>query len=208
MNFEGYDLEAYCRFLGDKFLEHVSRRSKDCRFRRRRFRMPPIGGGVAFAPAGPSGRNARIEIDRSGIRRDRVRPLRLQAAAARRQRVSGFRPGRVHDAAGSQESPAPHVARSRMALRRRQMRRSPEARSPQGASGIVQEVFASTESGSIQQLIHRIGTKLLADSRDFGGGPRSQQSHLGYDCRARGCARRLHRRAAALWMSGTDVDRR
>ena len=63
-------------------------------------------------------------------------------------------------------------------------------------------VFESFESGSIQQLIHRIGTRMLDDNPSIARGPpRSEQPDVGYDCRARKRARRLHRRSAAVRLS-------
>ena len=49
---------------------------------------------------------------------------------------------------------------------------------------IVRDVFRTFESGSIQQVIYQMGTRLLAgDPRNRRSASRSEQSHLGYDCR-------------------------
>ena len=54
------------------------------------------------------------------------------------------------------------------------------------ARTLVREIFEAHESGSIQQVIHRIGTALLEDSADaVGGASRGAEPDVGYDCRAR-----------------------
>ena len=161
MNFTGSDLEGYCRFLADKFLanypqvEGVQVSAEE---------IPYEGlGGPAFTPAGPERATARVEIKPgsvveacSGLRGFKL--LRLGGSA-----FHGFmrdqyttlpdlmnRPlhmwldleWRYTDAAGAFN----------------------EGRTVSRVRDLVRTVFESFESGSIQQLIHRIGTKLLDEN--------------------------------------------
>ena len=191
LNFTGNDLEDYCRFLGDDVSRNVSAGR----------RAPGLGGrdslrsrsraSVGFAPAGPERATARVELEPQRIVEAVSGIARLPAAAARRQRVPGLRARRVHDAARSAQSAAAHVARSRVALRDARRRVQRRRRSPRRSRQIVHEVFEAFESGSIQQLIHQMGTQdARRDPADRGDPSRSEQPHVGYDCRAR-------RRAAA-----------
>ena len=203
MNFQGSDLEGFCHFLATKFLakypqvEGIQVSAEE---------VPYAGiGGPAFAPSGPDRATARVELQpgrvveaRSGIRGFKL--LRLG-----RQRVSRLRARRVHDAAGSDEPAAAHVARPRLAATPILQQRSTAARWLRACAIWSVTVFESFESGSIQQLIHRIGTRMLDDNPTTRrGAPRGQQSHVGYDCRAWERARCLHRCPPALRLSGSE----
>ena len=158
MNFAGSDLEGFCHFLATKFLAtypHVEgiQVSAD--------EIPYAGlGGPAFAPAGPERAMARIELQpgrpieaRTGIRGFRL--LRLGGSA-----FHGFlrdeyttlpdlmnRPLHMWlDLDWTYADPADALNGGRVTTQVR---------------SLVREVFESFESGSIQQLIHRIGTRLL-----------------------------------------------
>jgi len=160
MNFEGSDLEGYCQFLGDKFLGTYAQVDG---LQISAFELPyvPVGGDVAFTPAGPERATARIEFDRSGIVEivsglSGFKLLRLGGSA-----FQGF----VRD----QYTTLPDLRNRPLLMWLDLEWRYVEADAAfsQGAvtghaRQIVQDVFASTESGSIQQLIHRIGTDLLA----------------------------------------------
>jgi urate oxidase / 2-oxo-4-hydroxy-4-carboxy-5-ureidoimidazoline decarboxylase len=158
INFPAWDLEGYCRFLADKFLatypqvEGVQVSAEE---------IPYEGlGGAAFTPSGPDRATARVEITpgrvveaRSGLRGFRL--LRLGGSA-----FYGFvrdhyttlpdlmnRPLHMWlDLEWGYTDPNAAFNDGRMVSRVRDL---------------VRSVFESFESGSIQQLIHRIGTKML-----------------------------------------------
>ena len=160
MNFEGNDLEAYCRFLGEKFLG-IYRQVEGLQISAFDLPYAPIGGDVAFAPAGPERATARIECDRSGI---------VEIASG----LSGFKLLRLGGSAfqgfvRDRYTTLPDLKNRPLLMWLDMEWRyiDADAAFTQGmaaeqARQIVREVFASTESGSIQQLIHRIGTDVLA----------------------------------------------
>jgi urate oxidase / 2-oxo-4-hydroxy-4-carboxy-5-ureidoimidazoline decarboxylase len=154
-------LEDYCRFLGSKFLttypqvEGVQVSAVE---------IPYIGmsGGAAFCPGGPEQASARVELGHTGLIEviSGVRGFKLL-----RLRGSSFR-GFVRDEYTTlpdlMDRPLhmwldvewrytdPAVAFSNGVLTDR-------------ARKIVHDVFQSFESGSIQQVIYKMGTRLLAE---------------------------------------------
>ena len=162
MNFEGYDFEGYCQFLATRFLgtypqvEGVQVSATEIPF-------SGLPGGTAFTPLGAVRATARVELGRdrlleamSGLRGFKL--LRLGGSAFR-----GF----VRD----EYTTLPDLANRplHMWLDLEWVYADPSAAFNGGqavalARHIVGDVFASFESGSIQQLIHRIGTRLLDES--------------------------------------------
>ena len=161
MNFPGSDLEGYCRFLADTFLasyaqvEGVQVSAEEIPYE--------TLGGPAFTPGGPERATARVEIKpgsvveaSSGLRGFKL--LRLGGSA-----FHGFvrdqyttlpdlmnRPLHMWlDLEWRYADPAAAFNEGRMVSRVREL---------------VRSVFKSFESGSIQQLIHRIGTKILDEN--------------------------------------------
>ena len=66
MNFEGDDLEAYCRFLAEKFIAKYSQ-VEGLQVSADEIPYRPIDGttgNIAFVPAGPERARAQIEIGR------------------------------------------------------------------------------------------------------------------------------------------------
>jgi urate oxidase/2-oxo-4-hydroxy-4-carboxy-5-ureidoimidazoline decarboxylase len=161
LNYEGPDLEDYCRFLAEKFLgtypqvEGVQVSAAEIPYARLR------AGGPAFAPCGPDRATARIEISRtgtvevvSGIRGFKL--LRLGGSA-----FQGF----VRD----EYTTLPEIANRplHMWMDLEWAYLVPDAAFNQGravaeARKITLDVFQAFESGSIQQIIYQIGTKMLA----------------------------------------------
>jgi urate oxidase len=158
MNFPAWDLEGYCRFLADTFLatypqvEGVQVSTEE---------IPYEGlGRAAFAPSGPDRATARVEFTpgrvveaRSGLRGFRL--LRLGGSA-----FHGF----VRD----QYTTLPDLMNRplHMWLDLEWSYTDPNAAFNDGrivsrVRDLVRGVFESFESGSIQQLIHRIGTRML-----------------------------------------------
>lgn len=159
--FSEFGLEDYCRFIGRRFLDSYPQ-VDGLQMTALQLPYAELEGGVAFVPAGPDQAFARVEMTKdgvvhavSGIRGFKL--LRLRGSA-----FQGFvrdehttlpdRPSRVlHmwldlewsyatlDAAFSDGAITEHVRT------------------------IVMNVFKSFESGSIQQIIHRMGTQIFAD---------------------------------------------
>ena len=166
LRFSGGDMESYCHFLAEKFLvtylqaegAQVSAVEIPHAF------LPQ--SAVAFAPSGPDRAGARVELNRDG------QALRLVEA---RSSITGFKLlrlggsafyGFVHD----EYTTLPDI-RNRplhMWLDLDWAYTSPSAAFNNGSvtarvREIVHEVFNGFESGSIQQIIYLIGTRILSD---------------------------------------------
>ena len=162
LNYTGPDLEDCCRFLGVKFLETypqvegVQVSSIEIPY------SSLTDDQVSFAPSGPERAIARIELNRvgtvevaSGIRGFKL--LRLGGSA-----FQGF----VRD----QYTTLPDVANRplHMWLDLEWLYSTPSAGFSSGTitaavRRLVHEVFCAFESGSIQQVIYQIGSKILAE---------------------------------------------
>ncbi len=166
LNYAGFDLENYCRFLCDKFLTTYPH-TAGAQVSASEIAYSGIAqGGMAFAPAGPDRAFARVEIfrsaeglhlveARSGIRGFRL--LRLGGSAFR-----GF----VRD----QYTTLPDIENRplHMWLDVEWTYTDFEAAFQNGAAvksmrRIVHEVFAGFESGSIQEVIYQIGCRALEE---------------------------------------------
>ena len=166
MNFSGYDLEALCRFLAEKFLnkysqtEGVQVSAEEIPYRQ------SFGGTVAFEPAGTEKATACVELHRGGAALESVevksglkgfRLLRLGGSA-----FAGF----VRD----EYTTLPEITNRplHMWLDLDWTYTNPAAGYSDGAITVrvrrmTHEVFQGFESGSIQQIIHQLGTKILAE---------------------------------------------
>ena len=162
LNFGGFDLESYCRFLATTFLAKYPQVA-GIQVTAEEIPYASLPGGPAFTPAGPERAWARVEIAApghvvetgSGLRGFKL--LRLGGSA-----FHGFvrdeyttlpdlmnRPLHMWlDVAWRHTDPEGGFDGGHAARRTRQ---------------IVRETFTSFESGSIQQLIYRIGTAMLHD---------------------------------------------
>ena len=166
INFAGDDLEAYCRFLTEKFLNKYPQ-AEGAQLTASRIPYGPLtASGVSFKPDGPDSANARIEVLRegSGLRIGEIRSgisgfrlLRLQGSA-----FKGF----VRD----EYTTLPDIMNRplHMWLDLEWSYIATEAAFSHGVitkqvRKIVHELFDGFESGSIQQIIHQIGTKMLAE---------------------------------------------
>jgi urate oxidase len=162
MNFPASDLEGYCRFLADMFLATYPQ-VEGVQVSAEEIPYAGLGGGAAFTPSGPERATARVELTpggvveaRSGLRGFKL--LRLGGSA-----FQGF----VRD----QYTTLPDLINRplHMWLDLEWSYTDVEAAFNHGrvvsrVRDLVRAVFASFESGSIQQLIHRIGTKMLDDN--------------------------------------------
>jgi urate oxidase/2-oxo-4-hydroxy-4-carboxy-5-ureidoimidazoline decarboxylase len=162
LNYEGADLEDCCRFLGAKFLdlypqvEGVQMSAVESPYAA----LP--NSEVAFAPAGPDRATARLELSRTGI---------VEIASG----IHGFKLLRLggsafHGFVRDQYTTLPDIANRplNMWLDLEWLYMDSAAAFSSGAvtrsvRGIVREIFNGFESGSIQQVIYQIGTKMLAD---------------------------------------------
>jgi urate oxidase len=162
LNYEGSDLEGCCRFLGAKFLatysqvEGVQMSAVEIPYRA----LP--NSTVAFAPAGPDRATARLELSREGL---------VEIASG----IKGFKLLRLggsafHGFVRDQYTTLPDIANRplHMWLDLEWMYTESSAGFSSGTvtadvRRIVREVFHGFESGSIQQVIYQIGTKMLAE---------------------------------------------
>ena len=149
-NFSGTDLEAYCRFLAETFLDHYPQTEG---IQVSAIEIPYEGVGE-FVPRGTERAMARIEMTRGGIVELRsglhgFKLLRLGGSA-----FTGF----VRD----QYTTLPETT-DRPLHMWLDLEWLCDAPVTSQVREIVHEVFRSFESGSIQQVIYEIGTKVLAD---------------------------------------------
>jgi urate oxidase / 2-oxo-4-hydroxy-4-carboxy-5-ureidoimidazoline decarboxylase len=162
LNFEGSDLEDCCRFLGAKFLdlypqvEGVQMSAAEIPYAA----LP--NSEVAFAPAGPERATARLELNRKGV---------VEIASG----IQGFKLLRLggsafHGFVRDQYTTLPDIANRplHMWLDLEWTYTDTAAAFNSGAvtrnvRSMVRDIFNGFESGSIQQVIYQIGTKMLAD---------------------------------------------
>ncbi len=162
LNFEGPDLEGCCNFLGTRFLakypqvEGVQISAVEIPYAA----LPECD--VAFAPAGPDRATSRVELNHAGI---------VEIASG----IAGFKLLRLGGSAfqgfvRDEYTTLPDIANRplHMWLDLEWTYVESSAAFNSGAvtaavRGIVHEVFRGFESGSIQQVIYQIGTKMLAE---------------------------------------------
>jgi len=163
MNFDGDDLEGYCRFLAVKFagkypqVEGIQVSADEIPYEG----FAEGDGPAAFSPAGPERARALIEIDRSGIVdiTSGIRGFRLLRLGG-----SAFK-GFVRDEYTTLPDLQNRPLHMWLDLDWTYLTR--EAAFTRGAVTIqvrhlIREVFRTVESGSIQQVIHQMGTQVLA----------------------------------------------
>ena len=162
LNFAGSDLEACCKFLGTKFIETYPQvEGVQVSAVEIPYAALP-GGNAAFSPAGPERATARIEINRKGI---------AEVASG----IRGFKLLRLggsafHGFVRDQYTTLPDIANRplHMWMDLEWLYTTESAGFNSGAvttsvRQIVRDVFNTFESGSIQQVIYQIGTKMLAE---------------------------------------------
>lgn len=162
LNFAGADLEDYCRFLGSKFLETYAQ-VEGVQVQAVEIPYAPLTEDAsAFAPAGPERATARIELNRGGT---------VEIASG----IQGFRMLRLGGSSfqgfvRDQYTTLPDITNRplHMWLDLEWRYIDPPAAFSAGAIPasvwrLVHEVFRNFESGSIQQVIYQIGTRMLAE---------------------------------------------
>ncbi len=163
--FAEFGLEDFCRFIGRKFLETYSQ-VEGLQMTATQLPYAGLEGGVAFIPSGPDQAFARVEMTHDGVvdvvsgiggfKLLRLRGSAFQGFVRDQHTTLPDRPSRVlHMWLDLEWSYATlDAAFSDGAITSR-------------VRGIVMDVFKSFESGSIQQIIHKMGTKIFADIQDI-----------------------------------------
>ena len=163
MNFDGYDLEGYCRFLATTFLAKYPQVEGIQVSADGDSRTPACRADRPSRPPVPSGRGRASRLSAGGRSSKPCRGCAASGCCAWAAARSRLRARRVHHAARPHEPAAAHVARPRVALHRIRRPGSTAVTRRAGRGRSCATTFASFESGSIQQLIYRIGTAMLAD---------------------------------------------
>jgi urate oxidase/2-oxo-4-hydroxy-4-carboxy-5-ureidoimidazoline decarboxylase len=159
--FSGDDLADYCRFLGSRFVDKYPQ-VDGAQVTAIEIPYAGVDGDVAFTPSGPERATARVELRRgevidvgAGIRGFKL--LRLGGSA-----FHGF----VRD----EYTTLPDITNRPVHMWLDVDWRYTEAHAAFGRNGvtsrarqIVRDVFRTFESGSIQQVIYQMGTRLLKD---------------------------------------------
>ncbi len=156
LNFTGADLESYCKFLAAKFLktypqaEGVQVSATEIPYH------ATWNSQVAFSPAGPERATASVEITHDGV-------------AEMRSGIRGFRLLRVNGSAFAGFVRDQYTTLPDIANRPLHMWLDLDwtyVQEPGGATaqvrGLVLDVFNAFESGSIQQIVYKMGTEILA----------------------------------------------
>ena len=159
--FTDFGLEDYCRFIGRRFLDTYPQVEG---LQMTAVQLPYAGleGGVAFVPVGPDQAFARIEMTQEGV----VSAVSgIQGFKLLRLRGSSFQ-GFVHDKHTTLPDRPSRVLH--MWLDMEWSYASLDVAFSDGAvtartRAIVMDVFKSFESASIQQIIHKMGTRIFAD---------------------------------------------
>ncbi len=161
LNFDGDDLESYCRFLGEKFLRHYPQ-VEGLQVSAEEIPYQVEGGPQSFVPTGPDRAYARIELGRAGL---------LDATSG----VRGFKLLRLGGSAfkgfvRDEYTTLPDLNNRplHMWLDLEWTYMSHDSAFSAGAATnkareIVRDVFAAFESGSIQQVIYQMGQKILSE---------------------------------------------
>lgn len=162
LNFIGGDLESYCHFLAERFLS-IYPQAEGAQVSAAEIPYANIAGSqVAFAPSGPDHATAQVELQH-----DRLIEIRSGIAGFKLLRLGG---SAFHGFVRDQYTTLPdiHNRPLHMWLDLDWSYVSTEAAFSKGSittqvRHIVHEVFHGFESGSIQQIIYQIGTRILAD---------------------------------------------
>ncbi len=163
--FAEFGLENYCRFIGEKFLAAYPQ-VEGLQMTALQIPYEGLDGGVAYIPSGPDQAFARIEMTRDGV----VHAVSgIAGFKLLRLRGSAFQ-GFVRDEHTTLPDRPSRVLH--MWLDLEWSYASLDAAFSDGAitsrvRGIVMDVFKSFESGSIQQIIHKMGTRMFAEIPDI-----------------------------------------
>jgi urate oxidase/2-oxo-4-hydroxy-4-carboxy-5-ureidoimidazoline decarboxylase len=162
LSFEGPDLENYCRFLGAKFIssypqvEGVQVTATEIPY------SSLAAGGVAFTPSGRERARARIELSRAGVVEIASGLLGYKLLRLGGSAFEGF----VRDQYTT--LPDIHDRPLHMWMDVEWIYTEPSLAFSGGAISTavrktIREVFDAFESGSIQQVIYKMGTRILSE---------------------------------------------
>ncbi len=159
--FTDVGLEDYCRFIGRRFLDTYPQ-VEGLQMTAVQLPFAGLEGGVAFVPTGPDQAFARIEMTQERV----VSAVSgIQGFKLLRLRGSSFQ-GFVRDAHTTLPDRPSRVLH--MWLDMEWSYANLDAACSDGTvtrrtRAIVMDVFKSFESASIQQIIHKMGTRIFAD---------------------------------------------
>jgi urate oxidase len=166
LNYTGYHLESYCRFLCDKFLTTYPQTAGA---QVSASELPYSGvaeSQMAFAPAGPDRAFARVEMSRAADGIDIV-DVRSGIRGFRLLRLGG---SAFHGFVRDQYTTLPDIKNRplHMWLDVEWSYTTVEASCldhtvTKSVRYIIHDVFAAFESGSIQEVIYQIGCRVLED---------------------------------------------
>ena len=161
LNFTGCDLQAYCRFLAEKFMRTYPQTEG---IQARAVEIPYTGvadGTVAFAPSGPERAMAQVELRQGG------------EVLEARSGIHGFKLLRLGGSAFTGFLRVQYTTLPEIHNRPLHMWLDVEwlcselSSQALGLTACVRKmvhgVFQSFESGSIQQVIYRIGSTMMAE---------------------------------------------
>ncbi|HTI42013.1 MAG TPA: urate oxidase [Vicinamibacterales bacterium] len=159
--FTEFGLENYCRFIGRKFLDTYPQ-VEGLQMTATQLPYAGLEGGVAFVPAGPDQAFARIEMTPEGVIHavSGIRGFKLL-----RLRGSAFQ-GFVRDEHTTLPDRPSRVLHMWLDLEWSYATLDAafsDGRIPSRVRAIVMDVFKSFESASIQQIIHKMGTRIFSN---------------------------------------------
>jgi urate oxidase len=162
LNYTGDDLEAYCLFLAEKFLKKYPQ-TEGLQISATEIPYAGIGpGGVAFQPKGPDSAFASIELAQggepafsSGVKGFKL--LRLRGSA-----FHGFVRDEYTTLPDLKDRPL-HMWLDLEWTYNNAKAALTEGAITSGVRQLVQEVFCKFKSGSIQEVIYKLGNQVLAD---------------------------------------------
>jgi urate oxidase/2-oxo-4-hydroxy-4-carboxy-5-ureidoimidazoline decarboxylase len=159
--FSGDDLADYCRFLGSRFVDKYAQ-VDGAQVSAVEIPYAGVNGTVAFTPSGPDRATARVELRRGEI---------IEAVAG----IRGFKLLRLggsafHGFVRDEYTTLPDIRNRPVHMWLDVDWRYTESEAAFGRNGvtsrarqIIRDVFRTFESGSIQQVIYRMGTRLLEE---------------------------------------------
>jgi urate oxidase/2-oxo-4-hydroxy-4-carboxy-5-ureidoimidazoline decarboxylase len=159
LRFEGDDLADFCRFIGAAFRDTYPQ-VEGVQVSATEIPYTEIGGPTAFTPSGPERATARIELSR-----DRVMEAVAGCRGFKLLRLGG---SAFHGFVRDEYTTLPEVTNRPLHMWLDLEWRYETMEAAFGQNGvtsqvreIVKDVFQTFESGSIQQVIYQIGTRLL-----------------------------------------------
>jgi urate oxidase len=166
MNFPDGDLESYCKFLAEKFLNKYPY-VEGAQISASEVPYAGIGNlGVTFIPSGPEKAFAQIEITRSSAGLS-VAEIRSGIQGFRLLRLNG---SAFHGFVRDEYTTLPDIANRPLHMwldldwtYTETAAAWSKGSVTQSVRTIVREVFDAFTSGSIQQIIHEMGTRILKD---------------------------------------------